>query len=223
MWRKFSVDLRKEVFSLFQKSKYYYFTRLLIVVVTICIFSGNITIAASSSAIKEGQSEYDELLNEIRELRKELDEWKEIFQLLGITKSQLQATKQNQVDPSTSSAKASKLISDLRNAKAAGIMWLGDKVSTIADALAFTDEQMRSAWNTTNMIQEIAKYMDSQLKAEELIFVVTQDSHYLVGKLENDTKVIEKSIAMAGGALFDKLGNALTVDNAVDGVYIRVK
>jgi hypothetical protein len=116
----------------------------------------------------------------------------------------------------TDSAKASELVMDLRNAKAAGIMWLIDNKD-------FGWAELKKIWSSDALANDIVPYFENSSKIKELIFVVTKDEYFLVGKLENDVKVIEKAIGMAGGALHDKFGNPLTVDTARDGIYMRVR
>ena len=208
--------------------------KLLIVVIAISIFTNNAAFARGDVLAPADEAQhnellrdmhkysfkgylepaddmhYDELLREIRELRKELAEVREFIKLLGFKKPE-------PVARSTDSAKASMLVSGLRNAKASCIMWLAD------NAEKNNSEKLASWLNLNTDKTPLKEYLDNEKEAEGLLFAVTEDDYLMLGKLENDTKVIEMAIGMAGRALFDKFGNPLTVDSAVYGIYMRVK
>jgi general secretion pathway protein G len=118
----------------------------------------------------------------------------------------------------TDSAKASTLISELRNAKAAGIMFLGDN----------TDETWATilgVWPTLNAIgSSFDQYMDNPDKVRQLDFqvaVVGGESWLLVGKNVSDPIVAKKMIGMAGGALWEVGGSQFGPGDTV--AYMRVK
>ena len=129
---------------------------------------------------------------------------------------QLFAPRHQKYGASIYSAKATMLVSDLRSAKTACSMW-------IADNDDLTNEQIKDSWNSSTMVNNLTQYYDNREKVHDLLFIVTGDGHCLVGKSESDARVIERSIALAGSALLNELGDTLTVDNAADGVYMRVR
>ena len=122
---------------------------------------------------------------------------------------------------SSDSAPASTLISELRNAKAGGIMFLQDNKDLISADLL-------SIWPTLNAGRtSYDQYMDNPDKVRQLIFVVVpnaapnNESWLMVGKQVRDPIYADKMIGMAGGALFNEAGGAFT---RTDGVaFMRVK
>jgi len=121
----------------------------------------------------------------------------------------------------TDSAKASTLVSELRNAKAAGIMFLGDNTDMQWTAIV-------SSWSTSVLAasgSSFDQYMDNTAKVRLLKFVTAQDTLsntlLLVGKAVSDPVVADKMIGMAGGALFAANGSAFTRDDTE--AYMRVK
>jgi len=118
----------------------------------------------------------------------------------------------------TDSAKASTLISELRNAKAAGIMFLGD--TTQMDWATVV-----GSWTTLQTVGDsFDQYMDNVDKVRQLVFVtptVTGNTWLLVGKTVSDPIVADKMIGMVGGALFNATGARFTRDDPQ--AYMRVK
>jgi general secretion pathway protein G len=118
----------------------------------------------------------------------------------------------------TDSAKAATFISDLRNAKAAGIMFLGDNThETWATILA--------VWPTLSMpSSSFDQYMDNPDKVRQLSFVVDPGAGefwLLVGKNVSDPVVGKKMIGMAGGALWSAANNHFINTDPI--AYMRVK
>ena len=116
---------------------------------------------------------------------------------------------------------ASTLISQLRNAKAGGIMFLGDNTDlTLADML--------SIWPTLNAAgSSYDQYMDNVDKVRQLVFVVVPNvppdniTWLMIGKKVRDPIVAGKIIGMAGGALYNAIGGAFTRSD--DLAFMRVK
>jgi len=118
----------------------------------------------------------------------------------------------------TDSAKASTLISELRNAKAAGIMFLGDNTDMSWDSIT-------GVWPSLNASgSSFDQYMDNTAKVRVLSFVtatVSSNNWLLVGKAVSDPIVADKMIGMAGGALFNSAGGGFTRTDTQ--AYMRVK
>ena len=119
-------------------------------------------------------------------------------------------------------ARASTLISDLRNAKACGILFFGDNAGK-------DDAYFQASWNTANMRSVIIKerYMDNADKVNVLEFLCIVDGNsegYYVGKVVPDNEVGARAFAMAKGILFDSVGNELNAA-PVGGttIYMRVR
>ena len=121
------------------------------------------------------------------------------------------------VGNATDTAKASVLVSDLRNAKSAGIFWFADN-SGSPDAVFLT------AWNDTTMRPVMTRYLDNPEIAARLVFRVTNPGNegavFLVGK-SADKRVIEKALGISRIILLD--GNALPSIGNESIVYIRVR
>ena len=119
----------------------------------------------------------------------------------------------------TDSAKASTLISELRNAKAGGIMFLGDNTD-----LNWSDTRLH--WvDLADPGSSFDQYMDNTDKVRQLVFATPQDAAgdfwLVIGKQVSDPIVADKMIGMAGGALFNATCGAFT--RADDTAYMRVK
>ncbi|MCL2146759.1 MAG: prepilin-type N-terminal cleavage/methylation domain-containing protein [Synergistaceae bacterium] len=122
----------------------------------------------------------------------------------------------------TDAAKASTLISELRNAKAGGIMLMGDFPN-----MPFLD--LVSSWTTVPTIGSFDIYMDNPLKVQDLIFETammatpagTPTEALLIGKNVGDPIVAEKMIGMVGGALFNATGGLFTLTDPA--AFMRVK
>ena len=119
----------------------------------------------------------------------------------------------------TDSAKASTLISELRNAKAGGIMFLGDNTD-----LVWTDT--KNYWTIMHTHGSFDQYMDNTDKVRILKFIALEpgpdgNDWLLVGKPVSDPIVAEKMVGMAGGALYSNLGAPFV--KADTDAYMRVK
>ena len=112
------------------------------------------------------------------------------------------------------------LISELRNARAAGIMFLSDDID-------MTFDQIISIWsglNTGNT--NFGYYTDNPRKVKDYSFTVVPDPEtreimLLVGKRISDPKLASKMIDLAGTILLGPTGHAFTSTDSF--VYIRVK
>jgi prepilin-type N-terminal cleavage/methylation domain-containing protein len=122
----------------------------------------------------------------------------------------------------TDSAKASTMISELRNAKAGGIMFLGDNTDIPwLNVLGF--------WPTLNVAPtSFDQYMDNTDKVRNLIFNVLpnvgpagDETWLLIGKAVSDPIVAEKMVGMAGSSLFDSAGAAFAKSSPE--AFMRVK
>jgi len=114
------------------------------------------------------------------------------------------------------SARASTLISELRNAKAAGSFWFYDNSAS-------RDSEFLSAWNNTQMVPVFQNYLDNPIKAAQLFFEAPnwiEGRVFLIGK-SADQKVIAKAIRQGGGALV-RLNGTNSQANDSD-VFIRVR
>ena len=121
----------------------------------------------------------------------------------------------------TDSAKASTLVSELRNAKAAGIMFLGDNTDMDWGSIV-------ASWSTAVLAaggSSFDQYMDNTEKVKLLKFEaptgISGNTWLLVGKAVSDPIVADKMIGMAGGALFNASGSAFTRSDSQ--AFMRVK
>jgi len=124
----------------------------------------------------------------------------------------------------TDSAKASTLISEIRNAKAAGIMFLGDNTDMTFVAITGVWPGLNAGGTSFD------QYMDNPTKVLQLYFDVFPGTTIgglptfglFVGKDIGDPVVAEKMFGMVGGALFGAGGNPF--NPATDTIaYMRVK
>ena len=120
------------------------------------------------------------------------------------------------------SAKASSLISELRNAKAAGIFWFADHIGS-------PDAEFATAWPQVGvMVPVFQMYMDNPDKATELVFAIGADAFgdiFLVGKAQQLPRVIRKATGQAQGLLLDGSGTVIPagLPAAPMDVFIRVR
>ena len=118
------------------------------------------------------------------------------------------------------SARASTLISELRNAKAAGVFWLTDNVSS-------TDAELALEWSNMASMRNIFKgYMDNPIKVDELLFEVVNrpdGDTFLVGKPNIEIKILKKAIGQSRGTLVDNQGDVIHSAVAVFDVYVIVR
>ena len=118
---------------------------------------------------------------------------------------------------SSDSANAATLISDLRNTKAAAIMWL-------ADNIASGDVNLGAVWTGAAMPQIMAdKYMDNRAKALDFSYKYSASGGFLIGKKNVPKGVATKAISQAGGFLLDEDGNALVSAVGALDIYILIK
>jgi general secretion pathway protein G len=118
------------------------------------------------------------------------------------------------------SARASTLISELRNAKAAGVFWLANNISS-------TDAELLTEWTAGNMPTVFEEYMDNPMKAQELLFVSAtspQGDMFLIGK-ESEPRVLQKAIGQGRGILMNDAGDIAIDPSDFNGdeAYMRVR
>lgn len=97
----------------------------------------------------------------------------------------------------TNSAKASTAIADLRNAKAAALLWFADHLKEPVIAFAETD--------VTEIGEKIKSYMDNDTKAMYVRGITDGSSIAYVGLLGTDSKdvqVMKKISSQSGGNIF---------------------
>ena len=117
------------------------------------------------------------------------------------------------------SARASAMVSELRNAKAAGIFWFANNVSS-------KDAEHVMAWDRVTMRQAFNdnKYLDNPEKVNEFEFALTNLAGdgvvYLIG-VEVDRKTLKKALRQTKGILLSGTGLPATINDTI--VYIRVK
>ena len=104
----------------------------------------------------------------------------------------------------TDSARASTLISELRNAKAGGLMYLADNNEETFSTIV-------AAWPSLNTTgSDFEQYMDNKDKVGQLTFAVATpvagETWLLIGKNVSDPVVGDKMVNMVGGALFTPAG-----------------
>ena len=115
----------------------------------------------------------------------------------------------------TDSAKASVLVSNLRNAKAAGIVWLAENMSS-------SDVDLAIEWTSANMTDNLRKYVDNN-KIENFVFYHVPSVGFLVGEPDVPSAVIEKAIGQSSNSLFDENGVLLTAMGSDATVCVKVK
>ena len=122
---------------------------------------------------------------------------------------------------SSDSSRASTLISELRNAKAGGIMFFQDNTD-------LTSADLLSIWPTLNVIgTSFDQYMDNTDKVKQLFFVLVpfaapnNEPWLMVGKQVSDPRIADQMIGMAGGALYNAAGGAFTRND--DIAFMRVR
>ena len=117
----------------------------------------------------------------------------------------------------TDSARAATLVSDLRNAKAAGVVWF-------ADNLNIEDSLLPAAWIAGTTATDFETYMDNVEKAKQLVFLAPTVSGvqcYFVGKANADARVGAKVVSLAAGTVFDAAGAPAVA--GTNPIYMRVK
>jgi len=115
----------------------------------------------------------------------------------------------------TDSAKAAVLVSNLRNAKAAGIVWLADNVNS-------SDIDLINEWTGANMADNLRQHVDNSL-IERFEFFHVAGVGFLVGEPGVPRSIIEKAVGQSGSILFDEFGAVLTVLGSDSTVCVRVK
>ena len=126
----------------------------------------------------------------------------------------------------TDSARASTLLSELRSAKAAGVMFLADHV----DIPMATIETWWTTATMTGAGTSFDQYMDNPQKVAQLLFytdsVTTLAGNpveaLFIGKEVPDTLVAEKMYGMAGSSLFNDAAGVFTPGTDLE-VYMRVR
>jgi prepilin-type N-terminal cleavage/methylation domain-containing protein len=116
------------------------------------------------------------------------------------------------------SAKAAVLISNMRNAKAAGIVWFSGNLDS-------NDVDLQNVWNSTNMSTYLGKYVDSR-KIYSVVFIYVANVGYLVGEPDVPRDVVDKAIRQSPGIQFlDSNGDDLTLPivGSSAAVYVKVK
>jgi len=118
------------------------------------------------------------------------------------------------------SARASTLISELRNAKAAGVLWLTNNISS-------TDQEIAIEWAIEpNMQAAFVEYMDNPIKVADLRFelVAHPDGDiFLVGKPLVEVKIVNKALGQSRGSLVDDQGDPIGLATAAMDVFMRVR
>jgi hypothetical protein len=112
-------------------------------------------------------------------------------------------------------AKASVLVSNLRNAKAAGIVWFAENIDS-------GDADLSNEWTGVNMPSYLRKYVDTE-RINDLIFVHITNVGYLVGEPGVPRAVIKKAIGQAGTSLVDENGVVLSALGGDAVVCVKVK
>jgi prepilin-type N-terminal cleavage/methylation domain-containing protein len=115
----------------------------------------------------------------------------------------------------TDSAKAAVLVSNLRNAKAAGIVWLAENPYSSDVDLAFE-------WTGANMADNLKRYVDNNI-IERFDFYYVTDVGFFVGEPNVPRFIIEKALTSSRGALFDENGVLLTDTGGDSTVCVKVK
>ena len=121
------------------------------------------------------------------------------------------------------SARAATLLSDLRNAKAAGVLWMADHPGSLDTELAaewLVESRMRTAF---------IRYMDNRDRVMQLHFRTAAGTGdeagvtmFLIGRSE-DTAVLNRAIRQNAGVLFQAGGTAAVPVTGPDNVFMRVK
>ncbi|MCL2146760.1 MAG: prepilin-type N-terminal cleavage/methylation domain-containing protein [Synergistaceae bacterium] len=115
----------------------------------------------------------------------------------------------------TDSAKATVLVSNLRNAKAAGIVWLAENMSS-------RDIDLVSEWTGANMADNLRKHVDSN-KIDNYVFFHVLNVGFLIGEQGIPRSVIARAINQSDNLLFDENGVPLTAVGGDSIVCVRVK
>lgn len=115
------------------------------------------------------------------------------------------------------SARVASLLSDLRNAKAAGVLWMFLNINS-------SDAELAVAWsgNVVAMRNAFEVYLDNSTKVQQLLFSTSSEAGaatFLVGRSE-DASVLDRAIRQNPGVLFAADGETPSV---TDGrVFMRV-
>jgi len=117
------------------------------------------------------------------------------------------------------SARVATLISELRNARSAGVIWFADNNS-------LTDAEHVKSWDKVTMRKIFIdnNYMDNPEKVNKLEFVLepqmNDDIHYLIG-IKVERRILKKVLRQTKGILL--FGSGLPQSGSTKVVYIRVR
>ena len=121
------------------------------------------------------------------------------------------------ISPMADSAKASTLLSDLRNMQAAGLIWLGSNVIS-------SDLEMSTEWTSGNMGFNLKNYVDNNRKLNNIKFIHIPGVGYLVGESNVAKEVILKALSQTSGVAFlDEFGMPITNPTEDATVCFKVK
>ena len=116
------------------------------------------------------------------------------------------------------SAKASIVVSNLRNVKAAGLLWFSSKTNS-------TDIEFISEWTTARMRVNLGNYVDTT-KIAQYDFIYVPNVGYLIGEPKVPDMIINKVIKSAPGIeLVDDKGNKFIypVTEKIATVCVKIK
>ena len=118
--------------------------------------------------------------------------------LVGI----LASTMMLSIVSTSDSAKASVIVSNLRNAKAAGSMWFSDRIDS-------SDAEFAAEWTNANMPTNLEKYVDN-IMVFHYDYIHISGVGYLIGEPNVPSAIVNKALKQSPGfAILDSNGSVL--------------